>query len=126
MLQQLINTYPDISFREKRAGILKVIVSSFYEDGDMFDIFAEVSPVDESLIRISDYGLTFMQLPLELDLSDDKQRSEIFNIISRRWCFYDNGLIYIDTTVEDFKESLNSIIAVIARITNYESDTGTL
>jgi hypothetical protein len=57
-----LSTNINLSFREKRPGIYKILAPFFYEDGDMYDIFIQKQPSVEGLLRISDFGLTLMKL----------------------------------------------------------------
>ena len=44
-----------VAVREKRPGVMKLIVPIFHEDGDMVDIFLE--ELNDGRVRVSDRGL---------------------------------------------------------------------
>jgi len=115
-LKQLDN----ISFREKRTGLYKVIVPFFYEDGDMYDIFIEESPINSGLIRISDYGLSLMKLSYSFDFDTDNKRETLKNIISQNRAHVDDGSIWIDVNPSQFQIGIYQFAQVITKISNME------
>ena len=73
-----------VTFREKRPGIVQVLAPLFHEDGDMIDIFLDLSPDSSAPIRISDHGLTLMRLSYSYDLDTPAKRKVFGRMLYRR------------------------------------------
>ncbi len=119
-LDELKRQFNKIDFREKRTGLYKILVPFFHEDGDMYDMFVEESPTNDSLLRVSDYGLTLMKLSYNFDLDTENKR-EVFNsIISQNRCFEEKGNIFFDVAPKNFQSAIYQMAQVIAKITNMD------
>ncbi|MDR0926195.1 MAG: DUF1828 domain-containing protein [Ignavibacteria bacterium] len=110
----------DFGFREKRPNIYKVLVPFFHEDGDMYDIFVEESPVNNNLIRVSDYGLTLMKLSYAFDIDTDNKRTTLESIVAQNRCEIDNGLIYIDVLDTQVQSAVFLLSQVISKVSNMD------
>lgn len=115
-LESLASTFGAIQFREKRSGVFKVLVPFFYEDGDMYDIFIEECPRNNSLLRISDYGLTLMKLSYNFEIDTPKKREVLDSTIQQNRCSIDNGMIYLDITAKQFSMGIYQFAQVISKV----------
>ena len=111
---------PKIDFREKRIGTYKIIIPYFHEDGDMYDIFVEICPYNDKMIRLSDYGLTLMKLSYSLNNISVTKETIIINIIEQNNCSFDNGNIYLDISIEQFNVGIYQFIQTITKISSLD------
>jgi len=109
-----------ISYREKREGLFKILVPFFHEDGDMYDIFLQESPVASRKLRICDKGLTLMKLSYTFDIDTPKKESILHNIIHQNHCDITDGEVYLDCTVEQFEYAIYQYAQTISKIMNTE------
>jgi hypothetical protein len=119
-LQQFKKDFSAIDFREKRAGVYKVLLPFFYEDGDMYDIFIEDCPDDKSAIRISDHGLTLMKLSYDFDIDTPNKQKILEGIISQNRCFFNNGNIYLDVAPEQLTGGIYQFAQTITKVSNMD------
>jgi len=119
-LENLRRSAGQIDFRFKRTGIHKILVPFFYEDGDMYDIFLEESPVAPDMLRISDRGLTIMKLSYVFDFDTDNKRDVLRSIISQNRVQLDNGAIFVDATPETFHQSLYQLLQTLTKVSNVD------
>jgi len=106
-----------VDFREKRPGVLQLILPLYHEDGDMIDIFIE-SRNGDNVIRISDYGMTLMRLSYSFDL-DTPNKERIFSkILSENLVTEDNGKLYLDTKPESLYPSILQFAQTVAKVSN--------
>lgn len=112
--------FNNIDFREKRTGLYKVILPFFYEDGDMYDIFIEESPINNSLIRLSDYGLTLMKLSYNFDIDTENKQEVLNSIIIKNRCNIDAGDIFLDIRPDQFNAAMYQFIQTISKVSNLE------
>lgn len=105
-----------LDLREKRPNIWQVIMPFYHEDGDMVEVF--ITPIDNSIYRICDYGLTLMRLSYSYEL-DTPNKERIFNtIISSYNIQNDNGNLYIDIEEDHLYPALMQFIGTILKISN--------
>ena len=119
-LEAMSREFHQIAFREKRTGLFKVIVPFFHEDGDMYDMFIEECPGNNTLLRISDYGLTLMRLSYSFDIDTPKREEVLLSIISQNRCRYDTGLVYLDIAPSQFSMGIYQFAQVITKISSME------
>lgn len=112
--------FNNVAFREKRPGLYKVLLPFFHEDGDMYDIFIESCPNDNSLVRISDYGLTLMKLSYDFDVDTPNKQSVLESIISQNHCHFDGGNIFLDVIPTHVSGAIYQFSQVIAKISNMD------
>lgn len=106
-----------VDFREKRPGVLQLILPLYHEDGDMIDIFIE-SRNGDNIIRISDYGMTLMRLSYSFDL-DTPNKERIFSkILSESQVNEDNGRLYLDTKPESLYPAILQFAQTVAKVSN--------
>ena len=115
-LESLATEFKTLQFREKRSGLFKVLVPFFYEDGDMYDIFVEECPHNNSLLRISDHGLTLMKLSYNFDIETPKRKEILESTISQNRCLFDDGMIYLDIRPQQFVMGIYQFAQVISKV----------
>lgn len=114
---QLLSTF---AITKKRENLFKVILPFFYEDGDMYDIFIEASPVNNSFFRISDYGLTLMKLSYNFEIDTPHKQNVLENIISQNRCKFDDGNIYLDVSENNVINGIYQFSQVISKVSNMD------
>jgi len=119
-IEQLKKNVSGIDFRLKRPGIYKVLVPFFHEDGDMYDIFLEESPVNPNLLRISDHGLTIMKLSYCFDFNTDNKKDVLNSIILQNRAKIENGEIYIEATPDIFQQCLYQLLQTLTKVSNVD------
>lgn len=105
-----------ISFREKRPTIFKIILPCFDEDGDMYDIFVEESPVDQDKFRLSDRGSTLMKLSYTLVLDTLREEKICEDIVAQSHCQFDEGIIFLDVFPEQLEYGVLKLTQTISKI----------
>lgn len=119
-IDDLKKRFQNADFREKRTGLFKILVPFFHEDGDMYDLFVEESPIDKSKLRISDYGLTLMKLSYDFSFNSENKKQILENIVIRNRCEIDDGNIYIDITPLQFEAAIYQMVQVISKVSNMD------
>jgi len=106
-----------VDFREKRPGVLQLILPLYHEDGDMIDIFIE-SRNGNNILRISDCGMTLMRLSYSFGL-DTPNKERIFSkILSENQVNEENGNLYIDTKPESLYPAILQFAQTVAKVSN--------
>jgi hypothetical protein len=106
-----------VDFREKRPGVLQLILPLYHEDGDMIDIFIE-SRNGNNIIRVSDYGMTLMRLSYSFDL-DTPNKERIFSkILSENQVNEEKGNLYIETRPESLYPAILQFAQTVAKVSN--------
>lgn len=106
-----------VDFREKRPGVLQLILPLYHEDGDMIDIFIETLN-GNGIVRVSDYGMTLMRLSYSFDV-DTPNKERIFSkIISENQVSEDNGKLYLDTKPESLYSAILQFAQTVAKVSN--------
>jgi hypothetical protein len=106
-----------VDFREKRPGVLQLILPLYHEDGDMIDIFIE-SGNGNNIVRVSDYGMTLMRLSYSFGL-DTPNKERIFSkILSENQVNEENGNLYIDTKPESLYPAILQFAQTVAKVSN--------
>jgi hypothetical protein len=114
LLSEGFNSHIDV--REKRPGVMKLIVPLFHEDGDMVDIFLEELPGGK--IRVSDRGLSLMRLSYNFDI-DTENKDRIFNrILRENDVIEDRGNLFVDVAPEHLYPAVLHFGQTIAKVTN--------
>lgn len=109
------NSHVDI--REKRPGVMKLIVPLFHEDGDMIDIFLEELEGGRK-VRVSDRGLSLMRLSYSFDI-DTENKDRIFKrIITENKVEEDRGNLFVDVTPSQLYPAVLHFGQTIAKVTN--------
>lgn len=105
-----------ISFREKRPTIFKIILPFFDEDGDMYDIFVEESPVNRDKFRLSDHGSTLMKLSYTMALDNLREEKICEDIVAQNHCQFDEGNIFLDVFPEQLEYGILKLTQTISKI----------
>ncbi len=106
-----------VDFREKRPGVLQLILPLYHEDGDMIDIFIE-SRNGNNIVRVSDCGMTLMRLSYSFGL-DTPNKERIFSkILSENQVNEENGNLYIDTKPESLYPAILQFAQTVAKVSN--------
>ena len=109
-----------VSFRERRLGVLQLVAPLYHEDGDMVDIFLEPTNGGEEHIRICDHGMTLMRLSYHFDI-DTPNKERIFQrILSENRISEDNGNLFLDAKPESLYPSVLQFAQTVAKVSNME------
>lgn len=106
-----------IAFREKRPGVLQLVVPLYHEDGDMVDIFIQEKR-DSGTIRVSDYGMTLMRLSYSFDLDTPNKERIFCRILAENQVFEDNGTLFIDSKPESLYPTILQFAQTVAKVSN--------
>jgi hypothetical protein len=109
-----------VAFREKRPGIIQVLAPLFHEDGDMIDVFLDLSKTQEASIRITDHGLTLMRLSYSYDIDTPNKRKIFDRILSENGISEENGRLFLDTDQEHLYPALLQFAQTIAKVSNMQ------
>jgi hypothetical protein len=110
-----------VALREKRPGIMQLVVPLFHEDGDMVDIFLEDVGNGEAKVRVSDYGMTLMRLSYGFDIDTENKERIFQRILSEHGLNEANGRIFVDTTPESLYPAILQFAQTIAKVSNMET-----
>lgn len=114
LLSAGFNSHVDV--REKRPGVMKLIVPLFHEDGDMVDIFLE--ELDDGHVRVSDRGLSLMRLSYNFDI-DTENKDRIFKrILNENKVEDDCGNLFVDVAPEHLYPAVLHFGQTVAKVTN--------
>ncbi len=117
-IKKLLNeqSIQKISLVEKRPNIWRVIIPFFHEDGDMVEVF--ISPLGNSMYRISDFGMTLMRLSYYYDI-DTPNKQKIFNLIISSYNIQiEKGTLFIDVEDSHIYPALLQFIGVVLKVCN--------
>lgn len=120
LLREQFNSH--VAVREKRPGVLQLVVPLFHEDGDMMDIFLDV-PKNGSVelprsIRICDHGLTLMRLSYSFDI-DTANKEKIFHrILAENGANEENGEIFTEATPDSLYATLLQFSQAVSKVCN--------
>jgi Domain of unknown function DUF1828 len=107
-----------IAFRERRPGILQLIIPCYHEDGDMVEIFLEPSPEREGSIRICDYGMTLMRLSYSYELDTPRKEQILARILSENYLNEDDGNLYLDAKPDALYPAVLQFAQTVAKVAN--------
>lgn len=119
-IDELKARFSNMDFREKRVGLFKIIIPFYHEDGDMYDIFIEESPINSSKLRISDYGLTLMKLSYDFLLDTENKKQILQSVVMRNRCNIDDGNIFLDIDVSQVEPAIYQMVQVISKVSNLD------
>lgn len=109
-----------IGFREKRPGILQVFAPLFHENGDMIDMFLDLSTNGGETVRISDHGLTVMRVSYSYELDTPNKLRIFHRILSESGVQEQNGTLFMDTTWELLYPAILQFAQTVARVSNMQ------
>jgi hypothetical protein len=110
----------DITFLEKRPGVLQVYAPIFHEDGDMVDLFIDLPNNDSDSVRISDYGLTLMKLSYDFDIDTDNKRRLLSKILSENGVTEENGQLSMRAHAQGVLPAFLQMAQTVAKVTNLQ------
>lgn len=109
-----------ISFKEKRPGILQVFAPLFHEDGDMIDMFLDVSSGEGPAVRISDHGLTLMRLSYAYELDTPNKLRIFHRILSESSVQEHGGTLFLETEWGSLYPAILQFAQTVARVSNMQ------
>jgi hypothetical protein len=109
-----------VSFREKRPGVLQLLAPLYHEDGDMVDIFLEPTNGGQENIRICDHGMTLMRLSYSFDI-DTPNKERIFQrILSENRISEEKGNLFLDAKPESLYPAVLQFAQTVAKVSNMQ------
>ena len=109
-----------VSFRERRPGVLQLVAPLYHEDGDMVDIFLEPTNGGQENIRICDHGMTLMRLSYYFDI-DTPNKERIFQrILSENRIAEEKGNLFLDSTPESLYPSVLQFAQAVSKVSNMQ------
>ena len=107
-----------MNLREKRPGILQLLVPLFHEDGDMVDIFLEESKGEPGKVRVSDYGMTLMRLSYSFEI-DTPNKEKIFQrILSENGVTESEGNLFLEAKPESLYPAVLQFAQTVAKVSS--------
>jgi Domain of unknown function DUF1828 len=120
MLREQFNAH--VTVRERRDGVLQLIAPLFHEDGDMIDVFLDVSAKAnvsaEEKIRISDHGLTLMRLSYSFDIDTPNKQRIFSRILAENGISEANGELFANAHPESLYGTLLQFSQTVSKICN--------
>lgn len=120
MLREQFNA--QVAVREKRDGVLQLIAPLFHEDGDMIDVFLDVSAradiSTEKKIKISDHGLTLMRLSYSFDIDTPNKQRIFSRILTESGISEANGEIFAETGPDSLYVTLLQFSQAVSKVCN--------
>jgi Domain of unknown function DUF1828. len=105
-----------VDVREKRPGVMKLIVPMFHEDGDMVDIFLE--DLSDGRVRVSDRGLSLMRLSYGFDIDTENKERIFKRILDENRVLEDNGSLFVEVKPEQLYPAVLNFGQTIAKVSN--------
>lgn len=99
--------------KQIRPNIFQIILPYYYSDGDIFEVFIET---EGDLLVIQDYGLSLMKLSYDSDTESDYKRELIKKILKENQVDFDEGNIYLKTTIHFLLPNLMLFLDTISKI----------
>ena len=117
LLKQQFNGH--IELKEKRPGIMQLLVPLFHEDGDMVDIFLQEAQ-EPGLIRVCDHAMTVMRLSYSLEIDTPNKERILRQIVAENGIVEDNGNLFIEARPERLYPAIMQFAQAIAKVANLE------
>lgn len=116
-MQALRTQFNDrFAIREKRPGIVQLILPLYHEDGDMVDIFLEELPSRRGKIRICDYGMALMRLSYSFDLNTPRKEEIFHRILSEGGISEENGNLFIEVELDRLYPAILQFAQTVAKV----------
>jgi len=109
-----------VAFRERRPGLMQVLAPLFHEDGDMVDIFLDLSPDANGKVRISDHGLTVMRLSFNLELETESRQRIFTRILSEHGVQEQDGRLFMDAEADRLYPAILQFAQTVAKISSMQ------
>ncbi|MBI6545446.1 MAG: DUF1828 domain-containing protein [Cyanobacteria bacterium NC_groundwater_1444_Ag_S-0.65um_54_12] len=119
LLKSQFNGHLDV--REKRPGVVQLLVPLFHEDGDMVDIFLEESPDERGDIRVNDSGMTLMRLSYSYDIDTPNKEKILRKILAENRVGFDEGNIYVDAKPEGLYPAVLQFAQTVAKVSSMKA-----
>jgi len=100
----------------RRENLFQIVIPIFYEDGDMVDVYLEVSAENKDKLKITDCGMTLMRLSYTYDINSPA-REEIFSkLLKQNAVKFEEGVLYLDTKLEFIYQNVMQFIGCQQKI----------
>ena len=100
----------------RRKNLFQIVIPIFYEDGDMVDVYLEVSPENKDKLKITDCGMTLMRLSCTYEINSPA-REEIFSkLLKQNEVKFEAGVLYLDTKLEFIYQNIMQFIGCQQKI----------
>ncbi|MFH1113316.1 MAG: DUF1828 domain-containing protein [Pseudomonadota bacterium] len=109
-----------VSFRERRTGVLQLVAPLYHEDGDMIDIFLEPTNGGQENIRICDHGMTLMRLSYSFDIDTPNKERILQRILSENRIREEKGNLFLDAKPESLYPSVLQFAQAVAKVSNMQ------
>ena len=107
--------FNDFSLHKRRNNLYQILLPLYYEDGDMMDIFIDTS---NDQVSICDCGLTLMHLSYSFDITTEKQKRILSNILAESGATNDDGDIRLKVSDNMLFETIMQMSQIISRISS--------
>lgn len=104
----------NFSMEQRRNNLYQIFVPIFYDDGDMMDIF--IQETENGCFRVCDCGMTLMRLSYTFDISTDRRKKILADILNETGAISEEGNIYIPSTQELLFENVMQLSQTITKI----------
>jgi hypothetical protein len=105
-----------VKLRQKRPGVMKLLLPMFHEDGDMLDIFLQTLP--DGRIRVSDHGLTLMRLSYGYDIDTGNKERIFRRILRENQVADDAGNLHLDVEPAQLYAAVLHFGQTVAKVCN--------
>lgn len=121
LLKSQFNGHLDL--REKRPGIVQLMVPLFHEDGDMVDIFLEDSPEEPGSVRVNDSGMTLMRLSCSYGINTPNKEKILRKILSENRVGFDEGKgnIFVDAKPDGLYPAVLQFAQTVAKVSSMKA-----
>jgi hypothetical protein len=105
-----------LGFNEVDINVFQLFLPIFHEDGDPVEIFVEV--IDESNLKIKDFGLTVMKLSYIFEIDTDNKKRLLNKIVSEGRCVLEDDVLVLNSSTYRLYQDILRFNQVITRILN--------
>ena len=102
----------------QKENLFQVFAPYFHPDGDMMDIFIQITPDNDDSVIVCDCGLTLMRLSYDFNIDSDKKKSLLQTILNEHNAKNDKENICIETKPEFLIQGILSMTQVISKISS--------
>lgn len=99
---------------EKIPGLWQVLMPIYFPDGDIVEVY--ISPVDEDVFEITDYGLTLMRLSCFMDVSRRGKKQIIDKIFLCNSIQCSDGVFHTKANVNELYCTIIGFIGTILAV----------
>ncbi|MEO8659506.1 MAG: DUF1828 domain-containing protein [Bryobacteraceae bacterium] len=109
-----------VAFRERRPGVMQVLVPLFHEDGDMVDLFVDEKGAAAGQMRVSDHGMTLMRLSYNLDIETESRQKVLHRILAENGVGEEEGRLYVDAEPERLYPAILHFAQTVAKVSSMQ------